>query len=102
MIKYKDNKIDAKIQWGLFCQQLLKNVDKIEKETEHKFLDNRKNGGRFEERKLLKQKLERCDKYKQRIKESAKNKQFVFKDGDPEIILDKGWNYYFKFLNGDI
>ncbi len=85
--------------WGNFCLKLLLNVDKIETTTFREDAQARNAGQTFSERKSYKDKLKQCTRYRDMIKKSAKEKTLVLQDGDEEIILDRGWDYYFSYVN---
>lgn len=97
--KYVDDKLNMRQVWQNFCLKLLSNIDKIEATTIREDAQARNAGLTFSERKQHKDKLKQCTKYREIIKSSAKGKLLELQDGDDEIILEKGWDYYFNYMN---
>jgi hypothetical protein len=97
--KYVDEKLDIKLQWKIFCRKLYARVLETERQEEQNYIKHIKNEVPYQERvKRLKQ----CEKYKKIIQKSANKTGFNIQDGDSEIILDKGFEYYFKYINGEL
>jgi len=88
--------------WQEFCVKLLGDIDRIESETIKQDAMARSAGRTFSERKIYKEKLQQCKKYREIVKRSVHKKNFNIQDGDDEIILEKGYEYYFKYLNGGL
>lgn len=101
-VKYKDESLDIKENWKIFCRKLYSNVLKLEQETIKKDAQMRNAGQTFSQRRPFKEKLKRCERYKKIIKDSASKKEFVLQHGDDEIILNKGWDYYFTNFEGEL
>lgn len=91
-VQYKTESL--KDEWKKFCRKLYASVLEIEKVAEQEFMQARKNDIIYTERR---KKIQQCEKYKKLITESAEKKQFTLDDQDMEIILEKGFDYYFKF-----
>lgn len=80
--------------WKAHCKKLYARVLEIEKQAESDYLKHIKNEVPYAQRR---QKLKQCDKYKKLIKESAENKTWNLDGDDAEIILEKGFDYYFNY-----
>ena len=102
MTNFIDESINIKVQWKVFCDGLLANLSLIEKRTEDEYHIARKNGESYQDRNKYKTKLDKCKEYRLKIQESAKSKEFELNDGDEEIIIINGFDYYFRTLNGNI
>jgi len=98
-IKYKDEKINMRHNWKLFCDKLLANISQIEATTHREMTQSRNRGEPYEKRKILQRKLELSKKYREITKKSADEKILELQDGDEEIIQNKGWDYYFSYVN---
>ena len=99
-IKFKDPELDIKEQWKKFARYLYSNVLKIEKNTEKEFINSRKIGKPFIERKSLANKILKCEETKKKLEQSVKNRPFELYADDWETIHEKGFEYFFKYYDG--
>lgn len=95
MEQIKQN-FNIKEQWKIHCRWLYQRVLDIKKQAEINYMELRKNGKEFSERKILLNKIKKCEEYKKKINESAKSKEFNLTDENVCVILSKGFDYYFK------
>lgn len=101
-IKFKDESMDIKEQWKIYCRTIYTRILKMEKKLVDKFHSSRKIGVPYIERKVIQDKIVRCSNLKKKIEQSVKTKQFVLEEYDYEVINDKGFDYYFKYLDGSL
>lgn len=93
--KYVDDKINIKEQWKLYCfNKLYPRVMEIEQQEIKNYNKYIQNDVLYSERT---KRLKMCEKFKEKIKKSALEKEFYLDGYDVEIILDRGMDYYFKF-----
>lgn len=95
----KSTELDIKEQWKIFCRNLYKTLLKMELKAEKEFIQSRKIGIPFSERKILVKKLLWCKVEKSNIEESVKDRPFVLDSIDYEIIMDKGYEYWFRWYD---
>jgi hypothetical protein len=95
-IRFKDPDFDIKEQWKLFARIIYKNLLLIEVKTKKEFIDSRKFGKSFIERKKLMDVLEKCSKLKTKIEQSVKDRKFYMSEIDYDIINDKGFEFWFR------
>lgn len=99
-IKFKDPELDIREQWKKFARYLYSNVLKIEKNTEREFINSRKIGIPFIERKSLANKILKCEETKKKLEQSVKKRPYDLCEEDYEIINEKGFEYFFKYYDG--
>ena len=100
LIKHKDPELDIKEHWKLFARYLYSNVLQLEKNTEKEFINSRKMGKSFTERKSLASKLIKCEETKKKLEQSVKNRKFELFEEDWETIHEKGFEYFFRYYDG--
>lgn len=87
-----------KEEWKIFCRELYANLLRMERKSEIELEESFRLDKPYADRKRILFKIRMCDDYKQKIIESVKEREFVIKDGDVEIIEKFGYRYYFRYV----